>query len=183
MTLAPRRTVRTVRRLLALAAVAALGGTLAATPAAAATTAELCGRAHVAEIGWQGWQCVRQGQQIQLGTTGRGLAMEAVQLRAYGAPTLLCAKTHVQDIGPMPTQCVQSGGATLQVGTVGQGRRMEEFSIGTSQNDGWGVSGSGHVQDIGWQNWKAETSGSFMIVGTKGRALRLEAVKLRVFSN
>lgn len=91
------------------------------------TDKTLCARAHVATIGWQGWQCTStSNRQIDIGTTGRGVAIEAIQMYTPGRNLRLNA--HIQNIGDV-TAMSAGPGYIVQVGTTGRGLRMEEFSF------------------------------------------------------
>ncbi|MFD4997400.1 hypothetical protein [Streptomyces buecherae] len=82
----------------------------------------LCARAHVATAGWQGWACAADGEDLYIGTTGRGLAIEAVELKV-GTDTV-SANAHLSGIG-------WQGWVTssyIQVGTTGQARSMEAIA-------------------------------------------------------
>ncbi|HRA45303.1 MAG TPA: CotH kinase family protein, partial [Phycicoccus sp.] len=76
---------------------------------------------HVASIGWQGWNS------STFGTTGRGLALEAVQLRLTGdlaAKYDVSYRAHVRNVGWQPWV---TNGATA--GTTGQAKPIEAVMI------------------------------------------------------
>ncbi len=83
--------------------------------------------AHVAHIGWQGYKTAPCGSTVTVGTTGRGLAIEAIQLKLYGKIAekySIRYKVHSAYIGWGP-KCADGQVA----GTVGQGRRAEAVYI------------------------------------------------------
>lgn len=140
-------------------------------------------RLHVANYGWLGW--AKNGDVA--GTTGLSRQAEAIQIKlvkkddasaapsgngpAYIAPTL-SAKAHVQDIG------WTSAVSNAQIlGTTGQGKRIEAFSLTTPNNTvSGGITYSAHVQNIGWQGWVSDGA----IAGTTGKSLRVEAIKIKL---
>ncbi|MDR0779449.1 MAG: hypothetical protein LBF16_01995 [Pseudomonadales bacterium] len=94
----------------------------------------LCLRPYVSNIGWMATQCTNgRGNTITVGTTGRSLAIEALEMRltegsckAVGGRVVLHANAHLAGIGWTPYQFVGCG-QTLTLGTTGQRRRMEAF--------------------------------------------------------
>ena len=93
--------------------------------------------AHVANIGWQGW--VSNGQTA--GTTGRGLQMEAIEIRlTNGLENRYDVeyRAHVANIG---WQNWVKNGQTA--GTTGRGLRMEALEIRLVAKDGGGGGGGG----------------------------------------
>ena len=86
-----------------------------------------CARVHVATIGWQASQCTStSNRQITLGTTGRNLAIEAVEVWTPGYNFKVSA--HVQNIGWMERTTAYAG-QHVTIGTTGRGLRMEAFSF------------------------------------------------------
>lgn len=84
-------------------------------------------------------------------------------------------KGHCQTLGD--TSVVKDG-ATC--GTTGRALRLEALSIvGLDNLPGAGIAGQAHVQDIGWQNQVIFGNGNY--IGTKGKRLRMEAIKLTLF--
>lgn len=57
-------------------------------------------------------------------------------------------------------------------GTTGENRRVEAIEFKSNKR----MISQGHIQDIGWQS---EVTGTDITIGTTGKALRLEAFKLR----
>ena len=141
-----------------LLALAVLG----VAPHAEAEPIHVDARGHVQDIGWLGW--VADSQTV--GTTGRSLRMEAIELRG-GVGSV---SAHVQDVGWMPAV---PNGATA--GTTGRSLRMEAIRV-VSDIPGWGIECRAHVQDVGWMPWVGDGESC----GTTGRSKRLEAVQLRL---
>ena len=131
-------------------------------PSAGAEPIHVNARAHVQNIGWMPW--VADSQTV--GTTGRSLRMEAIQLRGGVGEV----SAHVQDLGWMPA--VHNG---TTAGTTGRSLRLEAIQV-TSDIPGWEVECRAHVQDIGWMPWVSDGK----TCGTTGRSKRLEAVQLRL---
>ena len=140
----------------------ALALILGVAPSAGAEPIHVNARGHVQNIGWLDWAADSQ----TVGTTGRSLRMEAVQLRGGVGEV----SAHVQDIGWMPA--VPNG---TTAGTTGRSLRMEAIRV-TSDVPGWAIECRAHVQDIGWMPWV----GDGQTCGTTGRSKRLEAVQLRL---
>ena len=131
-------------------------------PSAVAEPIHVDARGHVQNVGWLGWAADSQ----TVGTTGRSLRMEAIELR--GGVGMV--SPHVQDIGWMPAVY---GGTTA--GTTGKSLRLEAIRV-ASDVPGWRIECRAHVQDLGWMPWVADGQ----TCGTTGRSKRLEAVQLRL---
>ena len=99
------------------------------------------------------------------GTIGEAKRIEAIKIFADKP---IKYRVHIQDIGW--TEFVPNG---CEAGTTGQSKRIEAIEIVT---DGTPMIAQAHIQDIGWQ---AEVVGTTIKIGTEGRALRLEALKLQ----
>lgn len=116
-------------------------------------------KVHIQNIGWQ-----EQKENGELaGTEGESLRIEAIII---GSTIPLQYRVHIQDIGWtdwVPQSCM--------AGTTGEGKRLEAIEI-ISQKE---IQAIAHIQDIGWQE---KTKGTTIKIGTEGRALRLEALKL-----
>ena len=131
-------------------------------PPAAAEPIHVNARGHVQNIGWLPW--VADSQTV--GTTGRSLRMEAIELRG-GVGSV---SAHVQDLGWMPA--VPNG---MTAGTTGRSLRMEAIRV-ASDIPGWRIDCRAHVENIGWMPWVGDGEPC----GTTGRSKRLEAVQLRL---
>ncbi len=84
-------------------------------------------RAHVQNVGWQAWQSASRGGSLTIGTEGKGLRMEAFEVRLTGGLQTNFSveyRAHVQDKGWM--SWVKSGATA---GTSGQGLRVEAVQI------------------------------------------------------
>lgn len=146
--------------------------TSAAAPAArpsapSAVKVSVSYRAHVQNIGWQGY--VSNGGTA--GTTGRGLRVEALSLMVAGVNGGIRYRAHVQNIG---WQDWHADGD--ECGTTGRGLRVEALQIelkGSASSD-YDVYYRTHVQNVGWTPW----SKNGVTSGTTGRGLRVEAVQV-----
>lgn len=88
----------------------------------------LCGKAHVAELGWLTAKCTTGiGTKIVLGTTGQNRALEALELWVPGYH--FSTRAHVRNIGWQPKQTATYAGQHLTVGTTGRGLAMEAVEI------------------------------------------------------
>jgi len=89
----------------------------------------ICLNAHVASIGWQTRQCTSgPGTTIAVGTTGRALAIEAVEVTRPGNSYGVGALAHIQSIGDRYTG-VSAGVGGFIAGTTGRGLRLEWFEL------------------------------------------------------
>ena len=157
---------------------------------------------HCQDYGWLVWSANNE----MSGTTGEAKRLEAIMINLTGADSGyydVYYRVHAQDVGWMGW--AKNG---QPAGTAGYARRLEAIQIlvvqkGTPINVNTGgirsvtapayISGTGgtpyvpysnlpnlayrtHVQNIGWQGWM--TNGGF--AGTSGRALRLEAIIIRM---
>ncbi|MCI8276838.1 MAG: hypothetical protein HFJ46_02775, partial [Clostridia bacterium] len=109
-----------------------------------------------------GWQEQKENGQLA-GTEGEALRLEAIII--YSTVPLQY-RVHLQEIG-WTDWCPQD----CMAGTVGEGKRLEAIEI-IAQKE---IQATAHIQDIGWQETKIGTQ---IKIGTEGRALRLEALKL-----
>ncbi len=124
-------------------------------------------RAHVQNIGWQGW--VKDGELG--GTSGRGLRVEGYYFRLKNASGDIRCQAHVQNIGWQ-----KEVGSGTMAGTSGKGLRVEAIKLrltGSIANT-HDIYYRGHVQNIGWQAWKKNGQ----LSGTSGKGLRVEAVEV-----
>lgn len=115
---------------------------------------------HIQNIGWQ-----EQKEDGQIaGTTGQELRIEAIKIHASES---IKYRVHIQDIGWqewLPNDCM--------AGIVGQSKRLEAIEIVT---EGSQLKAQAHIQNVGWQK---EVIGNVIKIGTEGKSLRLEALKL-----
>ena len=141
------------------------------------------GKVHVQDYGWLGWRA--SSPTGGLGTDGQSKRVEAMRLRLSSglssAGWHLYYRLHVQDLGWLGW--ARDG---QLAGTAGYARRAEKVELrlvgpgeaapGVGQAfRSRGFSGTGHVQDIGWQ---PERSGTRFSVGTSHQSRRVEAITL-----
>ena len=141
-------------------------------------------RAHVSQLGWQGWTSGTAG------TTGRGLPVEAVQVRLTGEMAEsydVYYRVHAANIGWMGwarngqeagTQGYAYGVEAVQVLLVPKGGQAPSSS-GSATPEAFrrrpvDVSVRTHVSGIGWQG--AVRGGA--TAGTTGRSLPVEALQV-----
>ncbi|MCL1872142.1 MAG: hypothetical protein FWF90_17265 [Promicromonosporaceae bacterium] len=128
-------------------------------------------RAHVQSIGWQPWTAGG----TTIGTTGRGLRMEAVQFQIGDADYTggITASAHVQTLGWMAP--VAAGGI---VGTTGKGLRLEALKVQLTGDMAthFDVYYRAHVQGFGWLGWAANGQPA----GSAGYGYRMEALQVRL---
>ncbi|MGP3690688.1 discoidin domain-containing protein [Streptomyces sp. IBSNAI002] len=100
-----------------------LGESLEALRIRARGAGDLWVRAHVQNIGWQPWQHVADGQQAEVGTVGRHLRLEALEIRVGSGN--VAGRGHVQGLGWTPP----AAGPTITLGTTGRSLRLEALSL------------------------------------------------------
>ena len=131
-------------------------------------------RAHVSNVGWQG--AVSDG--ATAGTTGRGLALEDLELSIdssdYSDGSAVQVDAHVSGIGwqGWDTPSASEGG------TTGQGRAVEAVRLrltGSLAKD-YDVYYRVHASNIGWMAWAKDGEEA----GTTGMSCSLEAVQIKL---
>lgn len=146
-------------------------------------------RAHVQDYGWLGW--AKDGENA--GTVGLSKRMEAIELVIMPKgqtppgydPSVDSAKTsileyssHISQIGTV-SDVADNLCADIVLGTTGQSRHLEGFRLGISDSTesiGGSIEYRVHVQDIGWQDWQANSS----FAGTSGKAKSIQAVEFKL---
>lgn len=119
-------------------------------------------KAHIQNLGWSNWTDAG----TPAGTTGESLQMEAIIIEAPNIQ--MKYRAHVQDIGWM--DFVNQGEVA---GTTGQGKRLEALEIQSSVP----LKVSEHIEGIGWL---PASVGYNVKVGTEGKSLRMEAIKIEL---
>lgn len=133
--------------------------------------------AHVSNIGWQGSEATDGSL---AGTTGRGLAVEALKIAladdaagSYGGGGIRYM-AHVANIGwPSDGAWTSDGGI---VGTTGRSLAIEAVRIELTGDvaESYDVWYRVHVQNIGWMAWTKDGG----VAGTVGRSLQVEALEV-----
>lgn len=118
---------------------------------------------HLENIGWTNIQNAGE----QAGTTGEARKLEAVKFFANNGLEIKY-RAHVQDIG---WQDWKSNGEVA--GTTGQNKAIEAIEIQANKI----LNAEEHLQDVGWM---PHSNGTNIVLGTVGKALRLEAFKISV---
>ena len=126
-------------------------------------------RAHVQDVGWQGY--VRDG--YVAGTTGRNLSLEALDVSLADAAGLgaIAARAHVQDIG-------WQDWSTSMCGTTGCGLPVEAICLklegeASSRRDIWYRV---HSAEFGWLGWASNGDPA----GSQGLARPVQAIEIRL---
>lgn len=131
----------------------------------------LRGSAHVQNVGWM--SDVAAGQ--TLGTSGRGLRVEALKLWLSDPAVSggIRYSVHVQNVG---WQGWRSNGQVA--GTSGKSLRVEAIKIQLTGEIAklCDVYYRAHVQDIGWMAWTKNGK----VAGSAGLSLRVEAIQVRI---
>ena len=142
-------------------------------------------RAHVANIGWQDWRST-----AYVGTVGQGLAIQALELRLSGPIANqydIYYRVHSAGYGWLGW--AKNGDSA---GTTGLNIQIEAVQIKLVAKDGDSGASSApafisaptltlqaHVATLGW----IDPVGNGGVVGTTGRSLAVEALKLNVSSS
>ena len=126
--------------------------------------------AHVQNVGWQNAQT---GYSFGVGTTGRGLRIEALTISRPSDDRSgdVVYEAHVQNVG---WQGERRNGQVA--GTSGRGLRLEALRIHLTGDleSSYDVWYRVHVQDLGWMGWTKNGEKS----GTQGASKRMEAVQV-----
>ena len=120
-------------------------------------------KVHIQDIGWTNWKNAGE----VAGTTGQDKRVEAIILQGNNGLDIKY-RVHIQDIGW--SNWVSNGQVA---GTTGQSRRIEAIEIQSNKM----LEVQEHIQNVGWM---PSSKGLNIRVGTEGKALRLEAFKIRV---
>lgn len=139
-------------------------------------------RTHVSNFGWLGW--AKNGEQA--GSVGLEAPIEAIEIRVvlknspvnFDMNNSLLTQISLKKIAQ-----IEGIGWTNQtdsdiLGTVGQGKRLEAFSLNQNQVANSTISYNAHIEGLGWQGTKDGN-----IVGTEGQGLRIEAVSIGLHGN
>lgn len=118
---------------------------------------------HLQDLGWQSVQNAGEGA----GTEGQAKRLEAVKFFANNGLQIKY-RAHVQYIG---WQDWKNSGEIA--GTTGQGKGIEAIEIQSNAI----LEVQEHVQDIGWM---PKFKSNNFVIGTVGKALRLEAFRISV---
>ena len=148
---------------------AAPGPTEGAFVSGAASGPALVLQGHVAERGWL--QAVGGGEDV--GTTGRGLALQAVRasLEGAGEGSSVSVAAHVAGIGWQ-----DAASAPSYAGTVGQGRAVQAVRVSLSgpASDSYDVWYRVHAAGYGWLGWAKDGEAA----GTEGLGVQAEALQV-----
>ena len=126
-------------------------------------------RTLVQSDGWQGWK----SDGAEAGTHGRGLRLEALEMKLSGASGAIQYRAHVQGAG---WQGWKSNGRLA--GTSGKGLRMEAVQVKLAGDIAkkYDVYYRLHVQNIGWTGWAKNGASA----GSAGYSYRVEAMQVRL---
>ena len=135
----------------------------------AASGPSLVLQGHVAERGWL--PAVGGGEDV--GTTGRGLALQAVRasLEGAGEGSSVSVAAHVAGIGWQ-----DAASAPSYAGTVGQGRAVQAVRVSLSGpvSDSYDVWYRVHAAGYGWLGWAKDGEAA----GTEGLGVQAEALQV-----
>ena len=144
------------------------GPTEGAFVSGAASGPALVLQGHVAERGWL--PAVGGGEDV--GTTGRGLALQAVRasLEGAGEGSSVSVAAHVAGVGWQ-----DAASAPSYAGTVGQGRAVQAVRVSLSGpvSDSYDVWYRVHAAGYGWLGWAKDGEAA----GTEGLGVQAEALQ------
>ncbi len=149
-------------------------------------------RGHVQNIGWEELETLEPGTTKQIGTTGRSLRVEAIDIIVPENYTV-GGFAHIQNKGDTAVTEVPAddkeypanvpeGYKVYRYGTTGQSLRLESIQLEIKDASGamlQGLQYETHVQNKAWQGFVDNGSWS----GTKGLSLRLEALRFAYEGN
>ena len=118
---------------------------------------------HIQDIGWTGY--INEGEIA--GTTGECKRIEDVIFDQHNGLEIEY-RVHMEGLGWSGWK--KSG---EEAGTTGEGRRIEAIEINCNKD----LEAQEHVQDVGWL---PPSRGKHIVIGTQGKALRLEAFKVNI---
>ena len=124
-------------------------------------------RSHVQDIGWMDW--VKDGETS--GTSGRGLRLEAVQMRLANVSGGIEYRTHVENMGWLK----YSADGVLN-GTEGRSLRAEAIEVRLTGEAAslFDVYYRVHVEEVGWLDWAKNGESA----GSSGFGYRMEAIQI-----
>lgn len=115
-----------------------------------------------------GWSQGLKEDGEEAGTTGKALRIEAIKI---DADVPIYYKGHIEEKGDIPKEKEWlTNGEVL--GTTGESKRLEEITIKCPTHK---IKASAHIEGLGDIHYK---EGNEVTIGTRGRALRLEALTL-----
>ncbi|MBR0384694.1 MAG: hypothetical protein IJH61_08435 [Eubacteriaceae bacterium] len=163
------------------------------TPDKPDQTSEFYLRAHVENQGWdKTLTSLDKGQSVELGTTGLGRRVEAIDL-VVPEDYKVIGFAHVQNEGDVAVTEIANSDAAFKAqipegytvyrfGTTGKGERVEAVCIGIQDANGEYIKGlqyAAHLQNYGWQGFVR--NGSFS--GARGMGLRMETIRFAYTSD
>ena len=125
--------------------------------------------AHVADLGWMGE--VAGGSSSLIGTTGRGLSIEALQFRLKDAVI-----SGTIEARALNEDGVWSEWSSGQVGATGQSKQLEAIQLRLTEEmaDAYDIYYRTHSADIGWQDWASNGESA----GSEGYGSGLQAISV-----
>ena len=139
--------------------------------------AKLTGKGHIQTIGWlrQGTITMGSNKSLVLGTTGKGLRLEAIKmvLTLKNVSGDILTSTHVQGKG-----WKQSVGNAKVSGSIGKGLRIEavKFKLTGQLAEYYDIWYRAHTQTFGWLDWTSNGAAA----GTEGISKRIEAIEVKI---
>ena len=85
----------------------------------------------------------------------------------------LAGSGHVQNVGD---KSATSFGEGILIGTTGESKRLEQFSVSLPEGTDGSIEYRGHVQGIGWNDWQRDGAPC----GTTGESRRVEALQMQL---
>lgn len=120
--------------------------------------------AHIEQIGWTGY---KDTSKEIIGTEGQCKRLEAIKFKANNELEIEY-RVHVENIGWQDWKKNEE-----VAGTTGQSLRIEAIEIKSNKI----LEVQEHIEQVGWM---PSSKGTNIRIGTEGKALRLEAFKIKV---
>ena len=143
-------------------------------------------RAHVQSYGWLGW--AKNGESA--GSEGLAKRVEAIEIVLLEKDTMpddydgasssfyqaaISGSSQIQSVG-WQTSASPFLDQSFTLGTLGQGKRLEAFTLSIPGVEDGGIEYRAHVQSYGWMDWQSNGA----MAGTESQAKRLEAVQIKL---
>lgn len=127
--------------------------------------------AHVSEIGWMGE--VAGGSDAIIGTTGKGLSIEALRFRLGDA--VLAGGVEARALNQDGEWSDWSSG---QIGSTGQSKQIDAIQVRLTGEmaDAYDIYYRTHSAEIGWQDWASNGDSA----GTQGMGYGIQAIAIQL---
>ena len=122
---------------------------------------------HTAFMGWDKYAT------SLIGTTGKGLRLEAFRIALKGLSGKLSGRVHMANKGWVSHSDIKQD--TI-LGTENEHRQVEAIELKLENANGKRLQYRVHIAFAGWQNWREQGE----IAGTEGEGIAIEAIEFRL---